>query len=102
VTVAGAKQNYGVVVDPIDFSVKKADTEALRAEMAKVEDGGGAYNRGGDLETLQRNCLAETGLPPPKRQWDLEPYGPHVGLEYVREWYREMREKGDGGWRGLH
>jgi 5-oxoprolinase (ATP-hydrolysing) len=104
VTIDGARKNYGVVVDSSDFSVKNDETEMLRAQMAKerADVSALAYNGGGDLKTLQEKCLEETGLPPPKRQWETDPYGPHTGLKYVQEWYKEMREKGDAGWKGLH
>ena len=102
VTVEGAKKNYGVVVDTTDFSVNKEATEKLRAEMAKSVKDVGVYNGGGSLQSLQESCLEETGLPPPRRQWETDPYGPHTGLEYVQNWYKEMREKGDAGWKGLH
>ena len=101
-TIEGAKKNYGVVVDPSDFTVKTSETESLRLEMGKASKSDNVYNGGGDLQTLQKTCLEETGLPAPKRQWELEPYGPHVALEYVQNWYKEMREKGDAGWKGLH
>ena len=70
--------------------------------MAKSVKDVGVYNGGGSLQSLQESCLEETGLPPPRRQWETDPYGPHTGLEYVQNWYKEMREKGDAGWKGLH
>jgi 5-oxoprolinase (ATP-hydrolysing) len=99
VTFEGAKKNYGVVVDPEDFSVKKDETEKLREGMKTAQKEAPKYDRGGDLKTLQETCLDETGLEAPKRPWEFEPYGPHTGLEYVREWYKKKRE--ENGWEGI-
>ena len=99
VTIGGAKKNYGVIVDPVDFSVKQEETEALRAEMKEKQGDFQIYDRGGDLATLQKTCLEETGLEAPIRPWEFEPYGPHTGLKYVQEWYKTMRQK--GGWDGI-
>jgi 5-oxoprolinase (ATP-hydrolysing) len=57
-----------------------------------------SYNRGGSMTELMRRVEEETGLKAPRPQWEKDPYGPHVGLEYVREWYRDMRVKGLGAW----
>ena len=101
VTLVGARENYGVIVDPKDFSVQVEATERLRAEMRDARLGGlekEGYNRGGSLEELARKCFEETGQQAPRPQWVDEPYGPHVALPYVKEWYRKMREEGYSGW----
>lgn len=54
------------------------------------------YDRGGSIEELIKNCKEETGMEPPRPQWEKNPYGPHVGLTYVKEWYKRMRK--EGGW----
>ena len=96
VTLEGARRNYGVIVDEVSFEAKVDETEALREKM-RIERGElKTYDRGGSLEELQKSCLEETGLEPPKRPWEQELYGPHSGLEYVKKWYKEMKEK--GGW----
>lgn len=56
-----------------------------------------SYDRGGTIEELISKCKAETGMDPPKPQWEKNPYGPHVALPYVKNWYKTMREK--GGWK---
>lgn len=99
VTFEGAKKNYGVIVNAEDFSVNEAETEALRKKLKDERGEIMTYDRGGDLATLSKNCLDETGLPAPKRQWESTPYGPHTGLDYVQSWYKTMKEK--GGWDGL-
>jgi 5-oxoprolinase (ATP-hydrolysing) len=43
-----------------------------------------------------KNCKEETGLEPPTAPWEKDPYGPHVALPYVKEWYKKMRES--KGW----
>lgn len=106
VTLAGARQNYGVVVDASDFSVDQEATVSLREKMCKdravkegradVDDRG--YNRGGTITQLVANCERETGLQAPRPQWEKDPYGPHTGLEYVKEWYERMRREGMAGW----
>ena len=103
VSVIGARENYGVVVNPVDFSVQVEDTETLRTEMRDArpeaeKDTTDCYDRGGTLEELARKCLEETGLEAPRPQWLDEPYGPHVALPYVNEWYKRMREEGYSGW----
>ena len=83
-----------------DFSVDERATVALREKMAKdrgVVDGNG-YNRGGTITQLMAKCEEETGLKAPRPQWEKDPYGPHVGLEYVKNWYGRMREGGMGEW----
>ncbi|KAI1874585.1 hypothetical protein JX265_004793 [Neoarthrinium moseri] len=96
VTVEGARANYGVVVDPATFAVDAAGTEALRADMAaaKVELPS-IYNRGGSLDELRARAVADTGLAAPAAQWLEDPYGAHVQLPYVREWYKQRRAEGD-------
>lgn len=103
VTPTGAAQNYGVVVKR-DFSVDEAGTTALRAAMrekreAEAEGEGGwkgesGIDRGGRVSELVARCEAETGLKAPRWQWEREPYGPHVGLEYVKAWYERMKREG--------
>jgi 5-oxoprolinase (ATP-hydrolysing) len=95
VTIQGAYDNYGVVVDPENLSVREAETEALRKRMRAARDAVGKtqqYDRGGTIEELTESCLKETGFPAPSPQWDLEPYGPHMSLAYVKEWYARMRK----------
>ena len=99
VTVEGAKNNYGVVVDTSDFSVRTDETEKLRSDMKAKRGDVPEYNRGGDLATLQETCLEETGLEPPRRPWEFEPYGPHTGLKYVQDWYKQKRQ--ENGWKGI-
>lgn len=111
VTLQGARENYGVVVDPKDFTVEEGATAARRREMRVGGRGKGAremsteggveeraYNRGGSLEELVARCVEETGQRAPRPQWVGEPWGPHVGLGYVRVWYERMRERGYEGW----
>jgi 5-oxoprolinase (ATP-hydrolysing) len=97
VTVKGAKDNYGVVVKPRDYSVDEEETKACREKIVASRDAK-VYNervddRGGSLAELMATCLEETGLPPPKAQWVRDPYGAHVALAYVKECYKTMREK---------
>lgn len=98
VTVEGARRLYGVVVDPHTYEVCAQATQTLRAARAAAQAGKEPplYNRGGSLAELRDSCLDETGLPPPEPQWAEDPYGPHVAVPYVVDWYRTMREK--GGW----
>jgi N-methylhydantoinase B len=64
VTAAGAHA-YGVVV-AADGVVDEAATDALRASMRAARPANDSvFNYGPDIETLRRNCLAETGLPAP-------------------------------------
>ena len=64
VTVAGAK-SYGVVASP-GGSVDSLATEALRGKMrAERPVSDSVFNYGPDIETLRKNCLAETGLSAP-------------------------------------
>jgi 5-oxoprolinase (ATP-hydrolysing) len=96
VTVEGARKNYGVVVDPATYEVKTSETEALRAELkAKHVEYPSIYNRGGTLQELRDRSLEETGLPAPVAQWNEDPYGSHVKLPYVKQWYKTRRAEGD-------
>lgn len=97
VTVAGARANYGVAVDPVTFEVLADETTALRAQMAAAKvPQRSIYNRGcTDLDELRARSLEETGLPPPRAQWEEEAYGPHMQLKYVQNWYQTRREEGD-------
>ncbi|KAJ5710657.1 hypothetical protein N7488_004813 [Penicillium malachiteum] len=99
VTFDGARNGYGVVVND-DFTVDSASTEELRAKMHLERASLGEvsiYDRGGNIEGLRKSCLEETGLPPPTPQWETEPYGPHIGKEYVKEWYAKMKVQ--KGWK---
>lgn len=53
-----------------------------------------SIDRGGTISELRASCEAETGLKPPKPQWEKSPYGPHAGLPYVKDWYAKMRKEG--------
>jgi N-methylhydantoinase B len=64
VTADGAK-SYGVVATD-DGRVDIAATKALRAKMRTERPANDSvFNYGPDIETLRKNCLAETGLPAP-------------------------------------
>jgi N-methylhydantoinase B len=64
VSTDGAK-SYGVVAAS-DGRIDSAATEALRAKMrAERPVADSVFNYGPDIETLRKNCLAETGLPAP-------------------------------------
>jgi N-methylhydantoinase B len=67
VTPQGAKR-YGVVLVDRDghgdWQVDAAATETLRAKM-KAETTNKLFDFGPDIDTLRKNCLAETGLPAP-------------------------------------
>ncbi|KAJ5106415.1 hypothetical protein N7456_003090 [Penicillium angulare] len=97
VTVDGARNGYGVVLNK-DLAVDQNQTEQLRTQMRVERDQVGEshfYDRGGEIEALRETCLEETGLEPPKPQWETDLYGPHSGLKYVRDWYEDMKvEKG--------
>jgi 5-oxoprolinase (ATP-hydrolysing) len=98
VTIAGAAENYGVVVDPESFRVKEGETDLLRTKLIAARPGkwnAGLYNRGGSLAELREKCLEETGLKAPIPQWETYPCGPHVAVPYVQDWYKTMREKGN-------
>jgi N-methylhydantoinase B len=63
VTVEGARR-YGVVLS--GGTVDHDRTRALRAQMAATRGELLRFNRGGTLAELTANCLAETGLEPPR------------------------------------
>jgi 5-oxoprolinase (ATP-hydrolysing) len=99
VTVEGAAKNYGVVIRGKDFTVNEGATQELREKIRSLrseEYSLVSYDRGGTIEELLASCKEETGLEPPKYQWESDPYGPHVALPYVQEWYKKMREQ--KGW----
>jgi 5-oxoprolinase (ATP-hydrolysing) len=90
-------------VRPSDFTINEGATAELREKMREDRKGTGwseevSYNRGGTMRELIARCEEETGLKPPKPQWEKDPYGPHVGLEYVKKWYSRMREGGMDVW----
>ncbi|KAE8155063.1 Hydantoinase/oxoprolinase-domain-containing protein [Aspergillus avenaceus] len=98
VSFEGARDNYGVVVNT-DYTVNEEETAALRKSIRDSRDALGQqpeYDRGGSMDELRQPCLKETGLPAPSPQWELDPYGPHVRLPYVREWFTRMRD--ERGW----
>ncbi|PYH66610.1 hydantoinase/oxoprolinase [Aspergillus vadensis CBS 113365] len=95
VTVEGARNGYGVLLDD-DGMVCTRETEELRADMRSLLTDGIIYDRGGSLDELQKSCLQETGLAAPIPLWEAEPYGPHTGLEYVKQWYATKQE--ERGW----
>jgi 5-oxoprolinase (ATP-hydrolysing) len=90
VTVKGAMENYGVIVNAEDFSVNEEETKTCRAKIVAGRDAKAykeqVYDRGGSLAELTESSLKETGLPAPRPQWVKDPYGPHVALPYVKEW----------------
>lgn len=97
VTVEGAAKNYGVVVDPVTFAVNEEETVSLRAKITseRVVTNTSIYNRGGSLDELRAKSVEETGLPAPVPQWHQDPYGSHVQLQSVRDWYKLRRAEGD-------
>lgn len=96
VTLEGARDNYGVVVDPVSYEVDAAETEKLRAKLkAEKKEYPSIYNRGGTLDELRDMSLEDTGLPAPVAQWTEDPYGAHVQLPYVRDWYKTRKAEGD-------
>lgn len=100
VTIPGAKENYGVVINPETLQLDELQTETLRANIEKSEAGKEAplYDRGGTVAELAANCKEETGFEAPKPQWEEEVYGPHVALDYVQDWYKKGREVGYQMW----
>lgn len=95
--------NYGVVVNPDDFSVDEHATNDLRETMKQERSktdwtADASYSRGGTLRELLAKCEEETGLKAPTPQWEKNPYGPHAGMPYVKEWYKKMREEGMDVW----
>ncbi|KAH8431044.1 uncharacterized protein LDX57_008705 [Aspergillus melleus] len=102
VTVEVARDNYGVVVTPEEKVVAHGETEALREGMKKLRDATGQrpqYDRSGSMAQLMDTCFNETGLDPPRPQWELDPYGPHVKPPYVSNWFSHMRAA--KGWDSL-
>ncbi|OJK02614.1 hypothetical protein ASPACDRAFT_57618 [Aspergillus aculeatus ATCC 16872] len=103
VTVKGARENNGVVVDVATLALDESETETLRKKLAEAREAAGGvkegYDRGGSIEELRESCLKGTGLAPPSPQWDVDLYGPHVRIPYVQEWYKKMKVA--GGWSGL-
>ncbi|KAK9785618.1 putative Hydantoin utilization protein A [Seiridium cardinale] len=96
VTLKGARENYGVVVDPVTYEVDAQETEALRVHMkAEKTEYPSIYNRGGTLDELRDRSVEDTGLPAPVAQWTEDPYGAHVQLPYVKSWYETRRAEGD-------
>ena len=65
VSMDGAKR-YGVVMNA-DRRVNLKRTETLRARMAQKRGKVPMFDRGGDIETLKKRCLKETGLQPPRQ-----------------------------------
>ncbi|WP_322411218.1 hydantoinase B/oxoprolinase family protein [Microbacterium invictum] len=63
VTAEGARE-YGVVLSE-DGSVDVAETGALRDRIRDTRPPLETFDRGGDIETILANALAETGLPAP-------------------------------------
>ncbi|KAF2500812.1 hypothetical protein BU16DRAFT_479495 [Lophium mytilinum] len=108
VTIEGAAKNYGVVMGE-NWEPDTEKTEALRKSIReKRKDGWDSvtYNWGwaeddGGIESLVRYAEKETGLKAPTPHWEKDPYGPHVGLPYVKEWFTRMRKEGYGGWKVL-
>jgi 5-oxoprolinase (ATP-hydrolysing) len=108
VSVAGAKNNYGVVVHPQTFAVEEEATKSMRASMREERGGtgeedeehgnNGKIDRGGTLSQLLAQCEEETGHYPPRPQWEGSVYGPHAGLEYVRSWFERMKMEGKEKW----
>ncbi|KAF2644564.1 hypothetical protein P280DRAFT_174739 [Massarina eburnea CBS 473.64] len=103
VTVAGAARNYGVVVRPSDFSVNEGATTELREKMREDRKKTSwsaemSYDRGGKLTEILARAEEETGLKAPRPQWEKKPYGPHVGLDYVKGWYEKMQKEGFEAW----
>ncbi len=64
VSAQGARR-YGVVIGD-DFVVDEAASRRLRARMKGRKRRLALFDRGGDIETLRRRCVAETGLPAPR------------------------------------
>ncbi|CAN9159045.1 unnamed protein product [Alternaria alternata] len=103
VTVEGARDNYGVIVDPHTFNFDKFATSTLRSKRREERSIEGystdnVIDRGGTLSELTQKCEIETGLKAPIPQWEKRIYGPHAGLEYVRNWYDKMKKEGMERW----
>ena len=103
VTVEGARDNYGVIVDPHTFNFDKFATSTLRSKRREERSKEGystdnVIDRGGTLSELMQKCEIETGLKAPIPQWEKRIYAPHAGLEYVRNWYDKMKKEGMERW----
>ncbi|TDJ43002.1 MAG: hydantoinase B/oxoprolinase family protein [Gammaproteobacteria bacterium] len=61
----GGARRYGVVIGD-DFVVDDSATRRLRGRMKRGKRRLALFDRGGDIETLRRRCVAETGLPAPR------------------------------------
>ncbi len=67
VTIDGARNNYGVVLNE-DFSVDEAATDALRVKMASERGDTKLFDKGFEsIEELKERCHNETGLAPPQQ-----------------------------------
>lgn len=101
VTLDGARSGYGVVVNPHDFSVCQEQTEDLRKRIREgrghLDSSANTYDYGGSLQVLRESCLGETGMEAPTPVWEKDPYGPHVGLEYVKAWFEKKRHDAEPG-----
>ncbi|KAF2814311.1 uncharacterized protein BDZ99DRAFT_554750 [Mytilinidion resinicola] len=100
VTIECAAKNYGVVVGE-NWEPDIEKTEVLRKSIKEKGKEGResmTYKWGwaeeGGVESLVRNAEKKTGLKGPTPQWEPDPYGPHVGLPYVKEWFSRMRREG--------
>lgn len=97
VTLEGARTGYGVIIDPGDFTVNQQETEKLRNRMREtrgpLDSSVVTYDHGGSLQQLRESCLEETGMAPPMPPWEVDPYGPHVGFEYVKKWFEKKRKE---------
>ena len=65
VSAEGAKR-YGVVMNA-DLTVNEKRTATLRKKMADKRGKVPMFDRGGDIDTLKKRCLKETGLEPPRQ-----------------------------------
>ena len=65
VTIDGAKR-YGVVLRD-DLSIDEQSTAELREKMAASTATVEIFNRGGDIDQLKAECVAQTGLQPPEK-----------------------------------
>ena len=61
VSMRTAPKRYGVVMDA-ERRVNLKRTETLRARMAQKRGKVPMFDRGGDIATLKKRCLKETGL----------------------------------------
>ncbi|MGB1439682.1 MAG: hydantoinase B/oxoprolinase family protein, partial [Luminiphilus sp.] len=57
---------YGVVMNA-DLTVNEKRTATLRKKMADKRGKVPMFDRGGDIDTLKKRCLKETGLEPPRQ-----------------------------------